>query len=303
MTLKYRILKKVMLAINFRSRFDKDEAEMIAFAKKLNAKTKVPALTDKEIEVNKIYVDGALVLKFTHKKKTDRANLFIIGGGMIKSPRPDSIRKALKIAKETGLDMYIPYYPLCTDYPITEPYKMIYATYEKMLEEYTAENISVLGTSSGGNIALGLIAYMNDIKSSLPKPASIIPISPGTCVMNDEEWKRMQTLDKVDVLIPAKFMKTAEGIMRHGDDSVPDYMIWLQKGDFTDCPKVYFMYGSDETLYACAPSFEEAMKKYGVEYEMIVGEGLFHCYPVFPITKESKAGWEQMIHIMKNCYR
>ena len=48
MTLKYRILKKVMLAINFRSRFDKDEADMIAFAKKLNAKMKVPALTDKQ---------------------------------------------------------------------------------------------------------------------------------------------------------------------------------------------------------------------------------------------------------------
>ena len=56
---------------------------------------------------------------------------------------------------------------------------------------------------------------------------------------------------------------------------MPEYMIWLQKGDFTNCPKTTFIYGSDETLYACAPSFEAAMQKYGVDYEMIVGKGCF----------------------------
>ena len=99
--------------------------------------------------------------------------------------------------------------------------------------------------------------------------------------------------------IPARYMKTAVEIMRHGDDSVPDYMIWLQRGDFTGCPRVTFIYGSDETLYACAPSFEAAMKKYGVNYQMIVGEGMFHCYPVFPIVKEAKEGWNLMVRLMK----
>ncbi len=65
------------------------------------------------------------------------------------------------------------------------------------------------------------------------------------------------------------------------------YMIWLQKGDFTNSPPITFNYGSDETLYACAPSFEKVMKKYGVDYEMIVGEGMFHCYPFFPMVKEA----------------
>ena len=37
--------------------------------------------------------------------------------------------------------------------------------------------------------------------------------------------------------------------MRHGDDNVPGYMMWLQNADFTNCPNVTFIYGSDETLY------------------------------------------------------
>ena len=42
------------------------------------------------------------------------------------------------------------------------------------------------------------------------------------------------------------------------------------------------------------------MKKYKVDYKMIVGEGMFHCYPVFPICKEGKDGWNMMVRLIKN---
>ena len=58
--------------------------------------------------------------------------------------------------------------------------------------------------------------------------------------------------------------------MGHGG-SVPDYMIYLQTDDFSGCPKVIFMYGTDECLFAVAPPFEEAMKRYGADYGMIIG--------------------------------
>ncbi len=87
--------------------------------------------------------------------------------------------------------------------------------------------------------------------------------------------------------------------MRHGNDNVPDYMIFLQKGDFTDCPKVTFMYGSDEVLYAIAPSFDTVLNSFGVVHEILVGEGMFHAYPVFPVVKEAKEGWKQMIQLVK----
>ena len=168
-----------------------------------------------------------------------------------------------------------------------------------MLERYAPEDISVLGTSSGGNLALGLVAYINANKLGTPMPGHIIAISPGTCVADEEERRRMWELDRKDFLISAQYMKTAEEIMRCGSDSVPDYMLFLQRGDFTNCPRVTFIYGSDEVLYAVAPSFEAAMKRYGVKYNMIVGQGMFHCYPAFPVVKEAREGWRQMIRIMK----
>ena len=300
MSLKYEILKRLFKAANIKRMWTgMSTEELLENRRRKNAKNPIPELQDDAFIIDRIEVMGCPVLKFIHKQKTDKANLFLIGGGMISAPRPGSVKKALRFAKETGLDVFVPYYPLCTDYPLTRAYEMVHETYKVMLRDYEAEHISVLGTSSGGNLALGMVPYINDGHGDTPMPRYILAISPGTCVDTDEEWQRMLELEQKDVAIPASYMKTAVEIMRHGDDSVPEYMLWLQRSDFTNCPKVTFIYGSDETLYACAPSFEAAMKKYGVDYEMIVGQGLFHCYPVFPICQEGREGWDLMIRLMK----
>ena len=303
MSLKYEILKRLVKLLNIKKASNKPADEIIAMKKKQNQKLVIPEIHDPEIECTRISVDGFTVLRMTHRNKAKRANMFVIGGGMVSPPRPSSIKKALSFARETGLDLFIPYYPLCVDYPLTKAYEMIHDTYKRMLEEYSPENISLLGTSSGGNLALGLVAYINANHLDTPMPGYIMAISPGTCCADEEEWQRMQELDKKDVAISAQYMKTAEEIMRNGDENVPDYMIFLQKGDFTGCPYVTFIYGSDETLYAVAPSFEKAMKKYDVSYEMIVGEGMFHCYPVFPIVREAREGWKEMVRIMKKPWK
>ena len=299
MSVKYEVLKALVRAVDLKKRWNMPVEELLDNRRKANAKNRIPALHDPEMVIDRITVNGSPVVTMKHKRGSNKANLFIIGGGMISAPRPASVKKALRFAGETGLDLYIPYYPLCTEYPLTKAYEMIHATYRVMLHRYAPEDISVLGTSSGGNLALGLVPYINVNAPETPMPGYIMAISPGTCVATEEEWQRMLELDKKDVAIPAQYMKTAIQVMRHGDDTVPDYMLWLQKGNFTNCPYVTFIYGSDETLYACAPSFEAAMQQYGADYEMIVGEGMFHCYPVFPICKEGKEGWNMMVRKMK----
>lgn len=296
MSLKFEILKRIVKLINIKKAWEgKSAEEIIAKKKKENARNKVPALRDPDFEISRIDVMGFMVLRMIHKKHASCATLFIIGGGMVTLPSPYEVKMALRFAKETGMDVFVPYYPLCTDYPLTKAYEMIHETYRVMLNDYGASNITVLGTSSGGNLALGMIPYINDGHDDVPVPAHIIAISPGTCVETDEEWRKMLELNKKDIAIPASYMKTAEIIMRHGDMNVPDYMLWLQKGNFRNCPHVSFIYGSDETLYACAPAIVKALDKYGVDHDMIVGDGMYHCYPVYPLVREAKEGWYQMI--------
>ncbi len=172
MSIKNEILKRLVKAAGIKKHWvSKTTDELLENRRKQNAGNRIPDLKDKELNISRIDVMGFPVLKMIHKQGAGRANLFLIGGGMISAPRPGSIKKALRIAKETGLDLYVPYYPLCTDYPLTKAYEMIHETYKVMLQDYSADHISVLGTSSGGNLALGMVPYINDGHEGCPDKA------------------------------------------------------------------------------------------------------------------------------------
>ena len=153
MSLQYEVLKRLVKAANLKKRWSgMSTEELLENRRRENAKNRIPELKDDAFRISRIAVMGCPVLKLIHKKKTDSANLFLIGGGMISAPRPGSIRKALRFAKETGLDLYVPYYPLCTDYPLTRAYEMIHETYRVMLQDYSAEHIS--GKLGGNELLL-----------------------------------------------------------------------------------------------------------------------------------------------------
>jgi hypothetical protein len=66
-------------------------------------------------------------------------------------------------------------------------------------------------------------------------------------------------------------------------------MIWLQKGDFIFSPKVTLICGSDETVYACALSFEKARKTYHARGQMIIGKTCSAAFPYSPSAGRQSA--------------
>ena len=125
MSMKYEILKRLAKAANIKRRWaGMGTEELLESRRRENAKNRIPELRDDAFDFSIVDVDGSPVLKMIHRTPATHACLFIIGGGMISAPRPGSIKKALRFAKETGLDLFVPYYPLCTEYPITKAYEM-----------------------------------------------------------------------------------------------------------------------------------------------------------------------------------
>ena len=82
-----------------------------------------------------------------------------------------------------------------------------------------------------------------------------------------------------------------------GED-IHEYMLDGTVGDFTDFPKTYFYYGENECLYAFAQTFKKAMEKYNAPYEMIVGKGMCHCYPLARFFKEGRDAQDEIIELL-----
>ena len=108
LSLKYRFLKLFLRLIRFKEYFNASETEMIAKARKNMAKTKIPELSHSNINYEVKEFHGEKVVYITHKQPTKKACLFIIGGGMLVHPRPNSVKKALEIAIESGRNMIVP---------------------------------------------------------------------------------------------------------------------------------------------------------------------------------------------------
>jgi len=295
MSFKYKFLKVVVKALHIRKIMAMPPEKTQKIFKIAYRGENIPTLSDPELNIERITVEECSVVWFKHKKENKRVCIYLVGGGMLKYPQPSQNKEVLKLAKECQMDFMIPYYPiLFTGKTLPDVYHMLYSLYKKVLENYEAKNICFLGGSSGANLALGMISHINGGGEGLPLPGKIYAGSPGTLLITEEEKRKAAELDKIDVVMSCKALETVwEGMT--GGKEVPDYMKYLQLGNYTGLKSVYMSFGSEEVFYACADSIKERLEKYGVDVTLEVGEGLYHSYAAFPLIKEAEQGYRNMI--------
>ena len=225
----------------------------------------------------------------------------MFGGGYITNPDKRDLNLAKKICRETGMDVWFYFYPLCIENSIVKTYASTVKVYEEMTRTYNEEDkepLSLIGFSSGASLALGICLYINENKLDIRMPKEIIASSPGGCLCEELDMDNLKKLNEKDIIVDYKYFETAKNIMTKGED-VPDYMLYPFRGDFKNFPMTDLYFGSREVIYAFAPLFEKALKNYGVKYKIIVGQGLCHCYPLLSIFKEGRDAQEEIIKILK----
>ncbi len=83
--------------------------------------------TDRKAYYETITVNGfpCLIVR-EHPKPSERAILYFFGGGMVIGPDKGDLPVMRKLCRETGCDVWFPFYPLCMEHCITETYAMVY---------------------------------------------------------------------------------------------------------------------------------------------------------------------------------
>ena len=312
MSLTYKIASEIVRLLNVKKMFLKSKEEMLEYAKKENSK--IVFDLDKAMKRAKrknYYLFNRDVMGYrllSYQKNQSSANgavLYFFGGGMITQPDKLDFALSERIMEQTGKDVWFLFYPLCSeDVKLDKTYEVCFETYRLMTGTYKAENISVLGFSSGAYLALGIFLHNNALGRPLPMAGKIISVSPGglpdvSLEENKEIWEKVNALNHKDIIIDPTYFKTAREILK-GDEDLPEYMLDGTVGDFTDFPKTYFYYGENECLYAFAEEFKKAMEKYKAPYEIIVGKGMCHCYPLLRFFREGREAQDQIIELLKS---
>ena len=280
--------------------FTLPEDEILKVIEKQNRSRGVFTPTDHKAHYETIDVNGfpCLIVR-EHETPAPRAVLYFFGGGMVIGPDRGDLPVMRKLCRESGCDVWFPFYPLCTEHCITDTYAMVYECYRRMIALHGGGNVSTCGFSSGGALALGIAAHNNAQPEPLPQPRHIIAVSPGEVPWNDADKARMQALNASDVAIDYAFMVLVEKFMRHGQPDVPDYMISGSRGDFTGVGDIHFIYSADEVLYGALPDFEAACKRAGVPYTAFARPGMVHCYCMLPYFKEAREEFAKITAILR----
>lgn len=311
MSLTYKIASSIVRLLGVKKMFLKDKDQMLEYARGENEK-KVFDLKKarKRAEKKGYYLfdrDAMGYRLVSYQKKQSPASgavLYFFGGGMITGPDKLDFSLAERIMQKTNKDVWFLFYPLCSeDVKVDKTYQVSFETYRLMTQTYNPENISVLGFSSGACLALGIFLHNNALGQPLKMSGKIISVSPGgipdvSLNENKEIWEKLNALNHKDIIIDPTYFITAREITK-GDEDIPEYMLDGRVGDFTDFPKTYFYYGENECLYAFADEFKKAMEKYQAPYEIVVGKGMCHCYPLLRFFKEGREAQDKIIELLK----
>ena len=298
MSAKYTLLKVIAKILRLQNMMKKPYSQLQKKFKTQTAYPVIPECIEEDLDFSTFKVGVNPVLHVKHKEPAEQVCIYLIGGGMLKYPKKDEAKEQIKLARLTGRDMVLPYYPLVPDNSILDVYEMLYQLYKKLIAEYEHENIAIAGGSSGGNLALGLISYINEKGEGIPMPGKIYAASPGTMIYTEEEKRKAKILDGRDLVMSIIALENIQAGMENGRE-VPEYMRYLQRGDYTGLKEAYLIFGGDEVFSAAADTIAEQMRKFGVDVRLEIGEGMYHMYSMMPLVPEAKKAYQDMIEYLK----
>lgn len=83
-----------------------------------------------------------------------------------------------------------------------------------------------------------------------------------------------------------------------GGRKLPEYMRYMQRGNYRGLGSAYLSYGGDEVFSAAASSTAERLRSFDVDVTLEVGEGMYHMYAALPLVKEAEGAYERMIEYL-----
>ena len=291
MSLTYKILEVGIKAVKVPAKRDIPEDKLLEQIQTKYRAKDIPKFLYKKFDVTKTELNGRLVFKINSKNmSSDKAILFLHGGGGMRCPIYLHYRIAADLVKSTGATLYFPFYPLAPESTILDTIEWTKKLYDIIKEQYSPENITFIGDSAGAFLAARVCSLVLD------KPSGVVMISPATGM--DKYNSEMQAAEKNDILLSKQLIDFIEkywgkGVTLDSPDINVEYI------DYSDFPPILLYYGTNEMFYPHMKTLISNIKNYGVSLEVHEGKGLCHDWAIVDIIPEGREAIQQMCDFVR----
>ncbi|RRD94192.1 alpha/beta hydrolase [Clostridiales bacterium COT073_COT-073] len=218
---------------------------------------------------------------YLNKEGKGKLILYLHGGSYLHHPDPHHYKFLSRLIKKTDARVILPVYPKTPWHDFTEAYDLVSKLYEKISRE---EDIILMGDSAGGGLALGVAQYFHTLE--LKEPLGIITFSPWLDLTMENP--AIKEYEKVDPWLRLASSLPIAKSWANGTE-LTDYRISPTFGDLQGLNNVTVFVGTREILYPDIIKFTEKMKQKNMDFQLFIGEGLNHVYPLFPIPEGAEA--------------
>ncbi|MBU1588191.1 MAG: alpha/beta hydrolase [Actinobacteria bacterium] len=206
----------------------------------------------------------------------DEVLIFMHGGGFALGSSASHRKLAGHVAKAAGVTAFVLDFRRAPDFKFPAQIEDGIAVYRALFDAgHTPEQLTPIGDSAGGNLALSLVFQAR--AEGLPLPKQVITISPWLNMENNGA-----TLDSNDA---TDFLITREGLQGNidryiaGATSPTNPMANPLYQDFAGFPRLYITAGDVESLFDDSVRLEALARDAGVDVTFSIGEGMQHVYP------------------------
>ena len=243
---------------------------------------KIPKNFFKSMDFN-----GTQVFTFGDKNSKNMI-LYMHGGAYINELNYQHLMYCLKLSRKLDAHVIVPVYPLAPLHDANETFELITQLYEKLIKK---NNLTLMGDSAGGGFVLSFCQYLKTI--GLPQPDKIIVFSPWVDVsMSNPPYD-----SENDPILGEVGLKEI-GKSWAGNLDSKDAMVSPLFGDNSNLPRTLVFAGTNEIFYKDIAIYVQKLKDDDVDVKFVIGEGLFHIYPMFPMPEARGAFKEIKKEIM-----
>ena len=215
--------------------------------------------------------------------------LYIHGGAFVNEINYQHFIYCFLLSRKLKAHVLAPVYPLAPSSKVMQTFDVITELYKTLVVK---NNLIVMGDSAGGGFVYSFCQYLKAV--DLPQPERTITFSPWVNVsMSNPPY------DSENDPILGEIGLKEIGKSWAGDLDTQDYRVSPLFGDNTGLPDTLIFVGENEIFCKDIEKYVENLKKDGVNVKLVIGNGLLHIYPLFPIPEAIKAFKEIKKEIIK----
>jgi len=236
-------------------------------------------------------VNGSKVYTLSPSETPEYIILYLHGGAYVNDANANYFKMCDKYAQKLNAEVIFPIYPLAPDHTWNKTYDILTEIYESRLKD-AAVPVIVMGDSAGGGLSVAFCEYLDEL--GFEQPDKLILFSPWMDIsMSNLAAADYETADP---------MLSAYGLIEMGkcwagDLDLHDYKVSPIFGNISCLQNVYLFVGTREIFYPDVTDFYEMLQELNINTELVIGEGLNHVFPLYPIPEADKA-FDQVCEII-----